>query len=259
MPFIETNGCRLHYRFDGPENAPVLVLSNSLGTNLSIWDRQVQRWSRDFRVLRYDGRGHGGSSVPPGPYSIEMMGKDLLGLLDGLGIVKAHLCGLSMGGCIALWLGIHAGDRIERLILSNTAARIGTPEVWATRAQAVLQDGMAAVIPATLERWLSVYFRQRAPEQVKAIETMLTAMSSQGYAACCAAIGEMDQRDQVDAVGVPTLVIVGSADTATPPVDGRFLADRIAGARYVELPAAHLSVVETADQFTDTVLGFLRG
>ena len=127
MPFIEANGCRLHYRFDGPETAPVLVLCHSLGTNLSLWDGQLARLCQDFRVLRYDGRGHGASSVTPGPYSIELLGKDLLGLLDGLGIARAHLCGLSMGGCVALWLGIHAGERIERLVLSNTAARIGTP------------------------------------------------------------------------------------------------------------------------------------
>ncbi len=257
MPEIDIHGERFHYRFDGPADAPVLVLTHSLGTDLELWQPQVEAFSRRFRVLRHDCRGHGGSVVSPTGYGIDRLGRDVLGLLDGLGIARAHHCGLSMGGMVGLWLGINAPERLERLVLSNTAAKIGSAELWNNRIAQVEQDGMAAVTLPVLERWFTADFRAAAPDRVERVAALLRACPAAGYAASCAAIRDMDFRDHVGRIRVPTLVIAGTDDTATPPEDGRFLAGRIEGARYVELPAPHLSNIETPERFAEAVLAFL--
>ena len=257
MPVLDIDGESFHYRLDGPAEAPVLVLTHSLGTDLTLWQPQMAAFSRRFRVLRHDCRGHGGSVVSPSGYGIERLGRDVLGLLDGLGIARAHYCGLSMGGMVGLWLGLHAPERLERLALCNTAARIGGAELWNGRIQAVMRDGMEAVIQPVLERWFTAGFLAAAPAEVAAVAAMLRACPAAGYAASCAAIRDMDRRDEVGRIRVPTLVIAGSHDSATPPQDARLLAERIGGARYEEWPAPHLSNIETPERFTATVLDFL--
>ncbi len=258
MPFITTDdGIRLWHQIEGPEKAPVLVMSNSLGTNLAMWDPQMPALRQRFRVLRYDTRGHGQSSVPTAPYKVDRLGRDVLALLDGLKIERAHFCGLSMGGFTGMWLGREAPKRIDRLVLCNTSARIGPPELWTKRIETVRASGMNAIMQGVIERWFTPAFRDRAPQDVERIAAMARATPPEGYATACEAIRDMDQREQISAIRAPTLVIAGASDQATPAVDGRFLAEHIQGARYVELPAAHISNVEAAEAFTAALLDFL--
>ena len=251
----------LNYRLDGPQGAPVLVLSNSLGTDLGMWDAQIPAFTEHFQVLRYDTRGHGQSLVSEGPYSIEQLGRDVLALLDALHIERAHFCGLSMGGLIGQWLGIHAGERLNKLVVCNTAAKIGEPSVWNPRIEMVLRDGpaaMAGLRDASIARWFTADYAQAHPEQVKRITDMLAATSPQGYAANCAAVRDADFRDQLAAIKVPTLVIAGTEDAVTPPSGSHFIQEQVAGAQYAEFHAAHLSNVQAGDAFSQRVLQFLQ-
>jgi 3-oxoadipate enol-lactonase len=257
MPFVTVDGGQIYYLLEGPAEGPVLVLAHSLGTDLSLWDAQAGAFARAFRVLKYDLRGHGASTVTPGPYRIERLARDLLGLLDALAIPRAHVCGLSIGGMIGLWLGAYAPDRIGKLVLANTAARIGTPEAWDARIDAVRRGRLEAITAAVLERWFTAAFRARCPEVVGTIRRTLLATPLDGYTAGCAAVRDADLRDTTRDVAAPALVMAGTHDTATPPAAGRWLAETIRGARYVELEAAHLSNVEAADRFTAAVLDFL--
>ena len=257
MPFAETNGARLNYRFDGPADAPVLVLSNSLGTNLSMWDPQIPALAARFRVLRYDTRGHGESAVTAGPYSITQLGRDVVGLLDGLGIERAHFCGLSMGGVIGMWLGVYAAERINRLVLCNTAAKIGTTEGWNTRIEMVRTKGMGAVAETQAQRWFTPAFTAKSQDVVASMRQMIANTSPDGYAANCGAIRDMDQRETISRIRARTLVIGGSHDPVIPAADVRYLADTIPDAKLVELDASHLSNVEAADAFTNALLKFL--
>jgi 3-oxoadipate enol-lactonase len=257
MPFVEIGDFRAHYALSSPAGAPVLVLSNSLGTNFSLWDPQLPEFEKHLRVLRYDTRGHGQSSVTAGPYRIEQLGRDVLHILDRLSLERVHFCGLSLGGMIGMWLGINAPERLRKIVLCNTAARIGTAELWNARIDAVRKGGMKSIAPAVIERWFTPSFRAAAPETVALTQRMIEATPPEGYIACCGAIRDMDQRETISSISVPTLVICGAKDPATPPSEGQFLADRIRGARQVELPAAHLSNVEAAGQFSSEVLRFL--
>lgn len=257
MAYIELNGARFHYELEGPFDAGVVVLSNSLGTNLAMWDAQVSALARKYRVLRYDSRGHGLTEVTPGPYTIEGLGRDVVGLLDALKIERAYYCGLSVGGMIGQWLGVNAAKRFRSLVLCNTAARIGTVETWNARIATVRAEGMAVIANAVVARWFTENFIKKASEEVERVRKMLLQTSAQGYVATCAAIRDMDQREAVARVNVPTLVISGTHDAVTPPAEGKFLVDRIHGAKYVELDAAHLSNIEDAGAFKDAVLRFL--
>ncbi|KRP60920.1 3-oxoadipate enol-lactonase [Pseudomonas trivialis] len=260
MPFVQLADGELHYQLDGPADAPVLVLSNSLGTDLHMWDIQMPAFTRHFRVLRCDTRGHGKSLVTPGPYSIEQLGRDVLALLDGLGIQRAHFCGLSMGGLIGQWLGINAGARLQRLVVCNTAAKIGTPEVWDPRIETVLRDGAAAMVAlrdASIARWFTADFAAANPHQAQQITDMLADTSPEGYAANCAAVRDADFRAQLASIKVPTLVIAGTEDAVTPPAGGHFIQNHVQGAEYAEFYAAHLSNVQAGAAFSDRVSAFL--
>jgi 3-oxoadipate enol-lactonase len=257
MPFVTVGGGQMRYRLEGPAEGPVLVLVHSLGTDLSLWDPQAGPFARQFRVLRYDLRGHGASALTPGRYRVERLAQDLLGLLDALAIPRAHVCGLSIGGMIGLWLGAHASDRVGKLVLANTAARIGTPEAWDARIEAVRDRGLEAIADAVLRRWFTAAFSARRHDVVAAVRRTLLATPPDGYVAGCAAVRDADLRDAARAVVAPVLVIAGTHDAATPPAAGRWLAETIRGARSVELEAAHLSNVEAADRFTATALDFL--
>ncbi|WP_438868807.1 3-oxoadipate enol-lactonase [Pseudomonas sp. L1(2025)] len=250
----------LHYQLDGPEGAPVLVLSNSLGTDLHMWDVQIPAFIKHFRVLRFDTRGHGKSLVTEGPYSIEQLGRDVIALLDALDIQRAHFCGLSMGGLIGQWLGIHAGDRLLRLVVCNTAAKIGTPEIWNPRIEMVLRDGAAAMVAlrdASIARWFTADFAAANPHQAQQITDMLAATSPQGYAASCAAVRDADLREQLSTIQVPTLAIAGTEDAVTPPAGSHFIQNQIKGAEYAEFYAAHLSNVQAGAAFSERVVEFL--
>ena len=252
----------LNYRFDGAEGLPVLVLSNSLGTSLGMWDEQIPAFAKHFRVLRYDTRGHGESSVSPGPYSIEQLGRDVLGLLDGLGIERFTFCGLSMGGLIGQWLALHAGPRLQRLVLCNTAAKIGTEQVWNDRIKTVLngqQQAMRDMRDASIARWFTPGFAEQQPDVARRITDMIASTSPDGYVANCAAVRDADFREQLAGITVPTLVVCGAKDPVTTVEHGQFIQTQVAGAELAVFEAAHLSSVEAGEAFTQRVLEFLVG
>jgi 3-oxoadipate enol-lactonase len=255
--FAAIDGACIRYRFDGPIGAPYLVLSNSLGTNLDMWEPQVAVLTTRFRVLRYDSRGHGLSEVTPGPYTIERLARDVVALLDELKIDRTHFCGLSMGGMAGLWLGVHAPQRIDRLVLCNTAPRIGLAERWNARIDAVSKSGVGSIADAVMEPWFTPRFRDAAADTVQRMRAMLVASSPEGYVASCAAVRDMDQWATLSRIERPTLIVTGAHDAATPPADGRRMAEVISDAKYVELDAAHISNVEAAGHFTAEVLAFL--
>jgi 3-oxoadipate enol-lactonase len=257
MAFIETGKGKLHYELEGSESAPLLVLSNSLGTTLDMWLPQMPALLEHFRVLRYDTRGHGQSDVTPGPYTMAQLGTDVLSLLDHLKVERAHFCGLSMGGMTGIWLGIHAAKRVDRLVLCNTSAAIGVPEVWNSRITKVRQEGIASIVDDVMSRWFTADFLAHAPAQVERVKSMLMNSPVEGYVANCAAVRDMDQRAELVKISAPTLVIGGKHDKATPPEHAELIARTIPGARYVELNAAHLSNWEMAQGFTSQVMDFL--
>ncbi len=258
MPFLESENVRIHYSLEGSSKSPMLVLSNSLGTNYSMWDPQVPEFLKTLRVLRYDTRGHGQTSVTQGPYTIEQLARDVLALADALDVKRFHFCGLSMGGMIGMWLGVNAPERLNKLVLCSTAAKIGTPETWNARIEAVRKNGMKQVAASVVERWFSAAFREKSPSTRAKTQKMLEEANREGYAAGCAAVRDFDFRERLDRIHTTTLVIAGRYDPATPPADGHFLADHIQGARYVQLNAAHLSNIEDADRFSREVSEFLN-
>jgi 3-oxoadipate enol-lactonase len=257
VAFAELKDARIHYELVGPANAPVVMFSNSLGATLSMWDAQMPEVTKNFRVLRYDKRGHGQSWVPPAPYTIEQLGRDAIALLDFLKLEAVHFCGLSIGGQTGMWLGVHAPKRLKRLVLCNTGAKIGSREVWNPRIDAVRKGGVKVVSGAVIERWFTPGFRAKEPATVSRIQQVLESTSPEGYTGCCAAVRDFDYREKLSAIQTPTLVIAGAHDPATPPAEGRFVAEKIPGARYVELNAAHLSNIEDRDRFTAEVGKFL--
>ncbi|WP_030486956.1 3-oxoadipate enol-lactonase [Micromonospora chokoriensis] len=240
---------RLHLVVDGPATAPVLLLGSSLGTAAAMWEPQVPALAERFRVIRYDHLGHGRSAVPPGPYTLDLLGRELLRTLDDLDVPWVHYAGLSLGGMVGMWLAAHAPDRVRRLALLCTSASLGPPEQWRERAATVLADGLPAIADAVVARWFTPAFAAARPEVVATYRAMLTATSSAGYAACCAAIAAMDLRPDLGRIAAPTLVIAGSDDPATPVAHAHRIVERIPGARLVVLDAAaHLANVERPEQ-----------
>ena len=257
MVFAELDGLRIHYELSGDAGKPLLVLSHSLGVAMAMWEPQLEVLGSHFRLLRYDTRGHGESSVPAGPYSIRELGEDVLRLMDLLGLERASFCGLSMGGVIGQWLGVHAPHRIEKLVLANTAAKIGTSESWNARIATVDAQGLGPVIEGTLERWFTTEFRELHPQVVASTRAMLRATETAGYVGCCAAIRDADFRGELSAISVPTLIACGTHDPVTTVDDGRFMAGQIPESNLVEVAAAHLSNIEAASEFNSTLLQFL--
>lgn len=250
----------LHYKLEGLQGAPLLVFSNSLGAELGMWDGQAAEFGKTFRVLRYDNRGHGGSNnPPPGPYTLEQVANDVVELIAQVGRKSVHFCGLSLGGMVGMWLGTHRPALIQKLVLCNTSAMLGPRENWENRIAAVRQGGMHAVAGQVMERWFTEGFRQRAPGIVARTRERFVQVDVEGYAGCCAAIRDMDQRTAIAGIKTNTMVIAGTFDQSTPPAMGKFIAESIGGSQYVELPAAHLSNIEAADAFNENVMKFLHG
>jgi 3-oxoadipate enol-lactonase len=258
---VEVDGVHLACRVDGPgAGAPTVVLLHSLGTHLGMWEPQVAPLARRFRVVRYDCRGHGASDVAAGPLTIERLGRDVVALLDHLAIERAHLCGISLGGLTALWLAVHHPERLDRIVLANTGARVGSAESWDARIAAIERGGMAAIRDAVLARWVGPEFRAAHPDAARALGEMLDHTPVAGYVAACRALRDADLRAEAHAVRAPTLVVAGGLDESTPPALGEALHAAIAGSLLVVLPgAAHLSNVERPDEFTAIVARFLDG
>jgi 3-oxoadipate enol-lactonase len=258
MPFLDINDARIHYRWDGPAGAPPLVVSNSLGTNLSLWEPQLPVFTKNFQVLRYDSRGHGQSSAPPGEYSVEMLARDVLALLDALKLPRVNFCGLSIGGMTGMWLGVNAPERLDRLVLCNTSPRIGTHDGWNARIKAVREGGTKSVSEAVVEKWFTPAFRAKEPAVVANTKAMIDATSTDGYVNSCAAVRDFDFWSQVGSIKAPTLVIAGTHDSSAPPVVAQKFAQQIKGARYAELSAAHISNIEDAARFNAEAGAFLN-
>jgi 3-oxoadipate enol-lactonase len=256
---VESNGARISYTAEGPTERPVVLFINSIGTTRDLWLPQVPALVGTYRIIRYDARGHGSSSVPAGDYTIGQLGRDALAILDAEGARQAHICGISLGGLTALWLAVNAPDRISSLIVANSAARIGNVQSWTDRIALVQERGMKGVAELAMTVWFSPEFRQRQEDVVTRFRAMVEACPQAGYLGCCAALRDEDLREAISRIICPVLVIAGTTDLPTPPEGLRFIHQAIPGSKMLTLDAAHLSNVEQSEAFTSAVMGFLGG
>jgi 3-oxoadipate enol-lactonase len=241
----------LHHTLEGPDDAPVVVFSNSLGTTGLMWDAQAAALSDRLRVLRYGARGHDGTPAPPGPYTVEELAGDVLALLDRLELERVSFCGLSIGGMTGMWLGANAPKRIERLVICCTAMRLPPAEMWTERAALVREQGMEAVVEGTMERWFTPDFPKRSAEVVGRIRETFLETDPEGYAGCCEALARFDMRGRLDTIRAQTLIIAGADDPVGTPERAAAMAEEVDGSRLVVLPEArHLAAVEKADEVT---------
>jgi 3-oxoadipate enol-lactonase/4-carboxymuconolactone decarboxylase len=259
MPFVTVNQLRIFYRLEGNHGLPVLVFSHSIGTDHALWEPQLQDLLSHFQVLRYDTRGHGASEAPPGEYSVEQLGRDVLGLVEALKLPKFAFCGLSLGGAVGQWLAIHAPEKLTGLILANTSPRVGTPELWQNRINAVQQGGMVAIADTAIQRFFSPESLAPSSAYIESVRSVLLGTDVTGYVGCCAALRDFDFKENLPRIGIPTLVIVGERDVSTPWAgNGEILAQRIPQARVTRLSAAHLSNLEAPKSFTAALFEFLQ-
>lgn len=246
------------YQIDGQPGKPWLMFSNSLGTDMSMWDAQVAFFKEDFSILRYDTRGHGGSPALAGPTTLAALGQDVLSLLDQLQIERVRFCGLSMGGAIAQWLGIHAPQRLDKLVIANSAPRIGTPQGWQDRAAQVRAAGLDGVADGAASRWFTPGFIERQPQRVASLVARLRNGDGQGYASCCDALASADLRTELSRITTPTLLIACAADPVTTVADAEAMHRQIAGAVMVTLAASHISNIEAEEEFNTALLDFVQ-
>lgn len=258
MQYTRINGITVHYALDGPADAPVVLFANSIGTDLRIWDGVVAELVSEYRLLRYDMRGHGLTDAPPGPYSMAQLADDAAALLDALDIRQAHVCGLSIGGMVAQQLAATRPERVARAIFCDTAMRIGPPDMWNQRAKAVRDGGTAAIADGVMQRWFTKAYL--AGDGVSIYRNMLSRVAAEGYAGCCEAIRDADLTAASGSIRAPALVVVGEEDVATTPADGQALADALPNGRLRLLPgAAHIPCVEQPAALAQLVRDFLSG
>ncbi len=256
----ETNGIATHYTLDGPPGAPVVTLSHSLATNLSMWAPQVAVLRERFRVLSYDTRGHGGTDHPAGRYTLDQLARDVLALLDGLAIARTHFVGLSMGGMTAQTAALMAPSRFASLTLCDTSSRTA-PEArgtWQERIATAEGQGMEPLVEATIARWFTAPFRAGRPPIVERVRAMIRSTPPEGYVGCCHAIAPLDLTKRISAISLPTLIIVGEEDQGTPVAAAQTIQAEIRGSELVVLPhAAHLSNLEQPEAFNRALAEFL--
>ena len=254
------NGIDVAYRLEGPEGAPALTFSNSLASNLGMWDDQAAAFAGEYRVLRYDTRGHGGTQAPAGAYDMATLAADVLALWDSLGIETGAFCGCSMGGMIGQHLGIHHGDRLSALVLCDTIAEWpeGAGSMWAERIAAAREKGMAATVDATLARWFTRPYRDAGGPALERVGAMIRSTPVDGFTGCCHAIRRIDYLKRVAEISAPVLLIAGK-DDHRPPVSGHeAIRDRVAGSELVVIEnAAHLANVEQPAAFNEALGAFL--
>ena len=251
---------RVHAVVDGPEGAPALVLSNSLGATHEMWDRQLPALTEHFRVVRYDTRGHGSSPVPDGPYTIDDLADDVVALLDRLGLGRVHMAGLSLGGMTALRLAVREPERIDRLAVLCSSAHTGNEQAWRERAETARTSGTGSLAETVVGRWLTPGYAATHPELVAWLREMVAGQPDEGYAACCLAIAGMDQRADLASITAPTLVVSGAEDPALPPEHQEAIAGPIPGAELLTLsPAAHLANLEQDRRVTDALVAHFSG
>jgi 3-oxoadipate enol-lactonase len=258
MQFLDLPSHRLHYRIDGRDDAPWLTFCNSLGTDLYMWDPQVAALAGQFRILRYDRRGHGESTAPAGRYTVAELGADVLALWDALGVERSHYCGLSIGGLTGQWLGVHAPTRLRRLVVCATAAKIGTVDGWQARIDQVAAEGLLPLAEGTVQRWFTPAFATAHPLVIDEILTSFLATSPEGYIGCCNAVAQADFRDQLARIAVPLLAIAGDDDPVCPPEDLRHIADGVAAGRDAQVPGRHICNLESPQAFNALLQEFLQ-
>ena len=258
MQYIEVEpGVRLAVRVSGAADKPAIVFSNSLASDSGMWDEVVERLTADARLIRYDTRGHGQSDAPDQPYSIERLGRDVIAILDALKIERAVVCGVSLGGLTAMWLGLHAAGRVSGLIPANTAANFPPETMWRERAASVRVNGVASLVQGSLERWVTADYRAKHPARVAELAAMIEGTSPSGYAGCCDVLAETNLLPSLSAIACPVQVIAGRHDPSTPPSRAEEIVAAIPGANLVTLEAAHISTVEAPDAFAASVREFL--
>jgi len=250
---------KTNYKISGTPNSPVLVFSNSLGANMNMWDELIPLLLPYFQVLQYDTRGLGGSEITAEAYTIELLGLDVIDLLDQLKIERAYFCGLSMGGLIGQWLGIHHPERFSKIILANTAAKIGDAEAWDSRMETIKNSGMEAIVASTMERWFTEDFRANNPKRVAETKVMFLSSDILGYSNCCAAVRDADFRADLNKITSKVLVITGDEDVVTNVEHAEFLVQHIPDAALSILPARHLSATELPAQFASLLIQFIVG
>jgi 3-oxoadipate enol-lactonase len=257
---ITANGIGMNYTLDGPASAPVVTLSHSLATDLSMWDPQMAALTSRYRVLRYDTRGHGGTDVPAGAYSLRQLAEDARALLGALRVPRTHWIGLSMGGMIGQTLALESPELFQSLSLCDTSSRIPAEAkpLWQDRIKTAETQGMEPLVEATIGRWFTAPFREQRKDVVDKVRAMIRATDPRGYAGCCHAIAALDLTDRLPAIKLPTLIIVGEEDQGTPVAASRAINEKIAGSQLEILPsAAHLANMEQPVGFTKALEAFL--
>jgi 3-oxoadipate enol-lactonase len=259
MPTVQADGCAIYYEAEGLQDAPVLILSNSIGTNLHMWDDQAPVLSKKFRLVRYDRRGHGKSGAPKGPYTMERLARDTVAVADAVGAKKFSLCGLSLGGMVGQWLGTNMPERLNKLIVSNTNFYYADKQAWDDRIKLVSEKGMEGLATPMMERWFPPEFRASAGDKVAAVRAMFVATPVDGFVGCAYAIRAMDFRESNKRISVPTLVMVGAKDVATIPAYGEEMTRQIKGSKLVSIPdAGHIANIANPKAYTDAVLAFME-
>jgi 3-oxoadipate enol-lactonase len=258
MPYLNTKTTQINYQLDGNPGNPALLFSNSLGTDLSMWDAQVRELSSEYFIVRYDTRGHGCSSRESKPFGLDTLGLDVLALLDHLLIDQVSFCGISMGGLIGQWLAIHAPERLVHLVIANTAAKIGTEEGWIDRANTIIDSGIDPIADTAASRWFSSQYVLTHAVDVARMISMLRQVSPKVYAYCCLALGGADFRQSIKAITTPTLIIAGEHDPVTTVMDAQFISQQIPDSKLLTLRASHLSNIESPDSFTKAIKAFFK-
>ncbi|MCD0188102.1 3-oxoadipate enol-lactonase [Acinetobacter sp. PW68] len=258
MPTFTSNDAQINYQTFGDTAKPALIFSNSLGTNFKMWQAQIDFFQQDFFVICYDTRGHGASSAPQGPYSIDQLGQDVVNLLDHLNVEKAAFCGISMGGLTGQWLAIHRPERFNQVVVCNTAAKIGQEQAWNDRAALVREQGLQPIASTAASRWFTEPFIQSNATVVNNLQNDLAAGSAEGYASCCEALAKADVREQLKDITVPVLVVAGQQDPITTVADAQFMVERIANSQLFEINASHISNVELPNEFNQSVKQFIQ-
>jgi 3-oxoadipate enol-lactonase len=252
-----TPGTGLHYQVDGPSDAPPLLLINSLGTTIDLWDDHVPRLAGRYRVIRYDARGHGRSGGSGGEFTLDQIGRDALEVLDAAGVESAHIAGISIGGLTSMWLGLNAPSRVKSLFIANTAARVGNTQRWVDRIELVRRSGMAEVAALTMKGWFTPEFATREPAAVERCRAMVAACPPEGYIGFCAVLRDADLRDAIRSISTPSLVLAGTMDPSAALEETRLIAERIPGATFVTLDCAHMSAIERKEEFAAELEGWL--
>ena len=258
MPTFTSNDAQINYQTFGDAANPALIFSNSLGTNFKMWQPQIDFFQQDFFVICYDTRGHGASSAPQGPYSIDQLGQDVVNLLDHLNVEKATFCGISMGGLTGQWLAIHRPERFNQVVVCNSAAKIGQEQAWNDRAVLVREQGLQPIASTAASRWFTEPFIQSNATVVNNLQNDLAAGSAEGYASCCEALAKADVREQLKDISVPVLVVAGQQDPITTVADAHFMVERIANSQLFEINASHISNVELSNEFNQAVKQFIQ-